>query len=148
MSDRIGPHVGTGGGPGSGGASQPFGPDYTPYEAIGGAERVRALVDRFYDRVRDDSPVMAQMHPADLTESREKLYEFLSGWLGGPQLYMQKRGHPRLRMRHAPFPVDEAAVKEWLRCMWGAMDDLGIEGELRAFLEQRFTHTAWFMQNR
>lgn len=125
-----------------------FGPDNTPYDAIGGGEQVRALVDAFYDRVAGDSPLMKAMHPPDLTESREKLFEFLSGWLGGPQLYMQKRGHPRLRMRHAPFPIDGPAVEEWLRCMRGAMDDRGITGALRAFLDARFEHTARFMQNR
>jgi hemoglobin len=126
----------------------PFGPEHTPFQAIGGESEVRRLVDAFYDRVATDSPVMKEMHPADLTESREKLYEFLVGWMGGPPLYMQKRGHPRLRMRHAPFPIDDEAVSEWLRCMEGAMDDVGVEGELRAFLTQRFTHTAHFMKNR
>ncbi|GAB4547309.1 MAG: group II truncated hemoglobin [Phycisphaerales bacterium] len=125
-----------------------FGPDHTPYDAIGGDARVRALVDAFYDRVEHDSPLMKALHPEDLSESREKLYEFLSGWLGGPPLYIQKHGHPRLRMRHMPFAIDQEGVDEWLRCMRGAMDDLGVEGPLRAFLDQRFTHTANFMRNR
>lgn len=125
-----------------------FGPEHTPFHAIGGEERVRALVDAFYDRVRDDSPVMARIHPQDLTESRQKLFEFLVGWMGGPPLYIEKHGHPRLRMRHMPFAIDEEAVSEWLRCMEGAMDDVGVEGELRAFLSPRFAHTAKFMQNR
>lgn len=131
--------------------SQPvsiFGPERTPFEEIGGQEPVRRLVDAFYDRVRDDSPVLKEMHAPDLTEAREKLYEFLVGWMGGPQLYIEKHGHPRLRMRHAPFPIDDEAAREWLRCMEGAMDDVGIEGDLRAFLTQRFTHTAEFMRNR
>lgn len=125
-----------------------FGPGRLPYDEIGGEAGVRRLVDEFYDRVRDDSEVMRRLHPEDLTESREKLFEFLSGWLGGPQLYVQKRGHPRLRMRHMPFAIDAEAVREWLRCMDGAMDACGIEGELRAFLEERFRHTAEFMRNR
>ena len=124
-----------------------FGPDNLPYDAIGGDSGVRGLVDAFYDRIRDESPLLREMHPPDDRESREKLYEFLSGWLGGPQLYIEKRGHPRLRMRHMPFPVTQEAVDEWLRCMWLAMDDRGISGELRAFLEQRFSHTANFMRN-
>ncbi|MEM1422842.1 MAG: group II truncated hemoglobin [Planctomycetota bacterium] len=128
--------------------SRPFGPDNTPYDAIGGESRVRALADAFYDRVEHDSPLMKTLHPPDLTESREKFFEFLSGWLGGPPIYMQKRGHPRLRMRHAPFPIDENGVSEWLRCMRGAMDELGVDGDLRVFLEERFTHTAEFMRNR
>lgn len=125
----------------------PFGPGRLPYDEMGGMEGVRALVDAFYDRVRDESEVMRRLHPEDLTESREKLFEFLCGWLGGPQLYVQKHGHPRLRMRHMPFHIDGEAVEEWLRCMRGAMDARGIGGELRGFLEQRFEHTARFMQN-
>ncbi len=88
------------------------------------------------------------MHPADDSTSRQKLYEFLSGWLGGPQLYIEKHGHPRLRARHMPFPIDEDAARQWLGCMARAMDDRGISGQLRGFLESRFTHTAMFMQNR
>lgn len=125
----------------------PFGPDHTPFQAIGGEECVRALVDAFYDRVERDSPLMRELHPEDLTESRQKLYEFLVGWMGGPQLYIQKHGPPRLRMRHAHVGIDEAGALEWLRCMEGAMDDVGIEGQLRAFLTQRLTHTAHFMRN-
>ncbi|TVQ78785.1 MAG: hemoglobin-like protein [Phycisphaeraceae bacterium] len=124
-----------------------FGPGRLPYDEIGGDAGVRRLVDEFYDRVRDDSEVMRRLHPEDLTESREKLFEFLSGWLGGPQLYVQKHGHPRLRMRHMPFAIDEEAVREWLRCMRGAMDACAVEGELRAFLEERFRNTAEFMRN-
>jgi hemoglobin len=140
----------TGGGGGAGkGGLQPtvFGPENLPYDAIGGADGVRALTDAFYDRVAQNE-TMARVHPEDLTESREKLFEFLSGWLGGPPLYMQKRGHPRLRMRHMPFPIDQHAVDEWLACMEGAMDDVGVAEPLRSFLRQRFTHTANFMRNR
>ncbi len=133
---------------GSGGDGPAFGPGNLPYDAIGGEAGVRALVERFYDVMGETSPVLREMHPADDRESREKLFEFLSGWLGGPQLYMEKRGHPRLRMRHAPFPVDDAAVREWLRCMEQAMDDTGVEEPLRGFLVSRFTHTAEFMRNR
>ncbi|MCA9311697.1 MAG: group II truncated hemoglobin [Phycisphaerales bacterium] len=125
-----------------------FGPGNTPYDALGGDSAVRALVDAFYDHVRDDSPHVRAMHPEDDASSREKLHEFLSGWLGGPPLYIEKRGHPRLRMRHAPFPIDGRAVEEWLMCMGRAMDDRGVEGDLRAFLDQRFAQVAHFMQNR
>jgi len=126
----------------------PWGKAATPYEEIGGEPVVRRLVERFYDHVRDDSPHVRNMHPPDDTESRIKLYEFLTGWLGGPQLYINKHGHPRLRARHMPFPVDQQAVNEWLACMGSAMDDCGITGQLRTFLESRFTHTANFMRNR
>ena len=133
------------GGGGAGG-----GPGHTPYDAIGGDARMRELTDRFYDRMDEDPAyrTIRDLHPPDLEESRQKLYEFLSGWLGGPQLYMQRRGHPRLRMRHGPFPIGEAERDQWLACMRDAMDAMGIDGELRAFLEQRFTHVADFMRNR
>ena len=126
----------------------PFGPGNVPYDAIGGEHAVRALVDTFYDRIRDTSPLLKDMHPPDDAESRDKLFEFLSGWLGGPQLYTAKRGHPRLRMRHMPFAIDDNAVSEWLRCMTEAIDQRGLTDPLRAFLLERFTHTAHFMRNR
>lgn len=119
----------------------------TPYLQLGGDEQVRALSDAFYDRVADNE-LMARIHPEDLTESREKLYEFLSGWLGGPALYIEKHGHPRLRMRHMPFPIDQAAVEAWLLCMRAAMDEVGVGEPLRSFLDGRFEHTARFLQNR
>ncbi len=125
-----------------------FGPDNLPYDAIGGEEGVRALVEAFYDRIESDSPLLLEMHGGDLADSRVKLFEFLSGWLGGPQLFVQRHGHPRLRMRHAHVPIDDRGVEEWLECMRRAMDDRGIEGPLRHFLEQRFQHTARFMRNR
>lgn len=125
-----------------------WGTKSTPYDEIGGSEGVRALVEAFYDRVAAESPSLRAMHPHDDWGSRQKLYEFLSGWMGGPQLYTERHGHPMLRMRHAPFPIDEAASREWLRCMGLAMDDVGTEGELRIFLEQRFAETAEHMRNR
>jgi hemoglobin len=130
------------------GEGNPWGAGETPYEAIGGDLVVRDLVTRFYDHVENSSPLMRELHPDDLTESREKLYEFLSGWLGGPQLYIEKHGHPRLRMRHMHVPINGEGVSEWMRCMTLAMDEVGIDGQLRAFLDARFAHTAAFMQNR
>lgn len=106
-------------------ASEP-GPTKTFYERLGGALGVRRLVDRFYD-LMDTLPEtreLRDLHPASLTESREKLYEFMSGWLGGPPIYIQKRGHPRLRARHMPFVVTEAGVEQWLLCMYRALDEL------------------------
>ncbi|HVZ93766.1 MAG TPA: group II truncated hemoglobin [Phycisphaerales bacterium] len=125
-----------------------FGPTNTPYEAMGGEAAVRRLVDAFYDRIRDESPALRAMHPPDDASSRQKLFEFLSGWLGGPPLFEEKHGHPRLRMRHGPFPIDQNAVNEWLRCMNGALDHCGVTGPLREFLDARFHHTANFMRNR
>lgn len=130
--------------------THPFGPDNTPYDAIGGDAEVRGLVDTFYDHMDRDPAfrTIRDLHPDDLSESRDKLYEFLCGWLGGPNLYIQRRGHPRLRGRHMPFPIGETERDQWLACMRRAMDDRNITGDLRAFLEQRFAHVADFMRNR
>ena len=129
------------------GRGEAFGPDNLPYQAIGGEGGVRGLVEAFYDRIERESPVLLEMHGGDLAHSRERLFEFLSGWLGGPQLFVERHGHPRLRMRHAHVRIDQSGVDEWMRCMRGAMDERGIEGPLRRFLEERFQHTAQFMRN-
>ena len=133
-----------------GGGSSPFNADHTPFIAIGGEQRVRALVDAFYDHMDadDEFSIIRELHESDLTEARQKLYEFLCGWMGGPQLYMQKHGHPRLRMRHAPFPIGRRESDQWLQGMARARDDLSSDGDLRTFLDQRFTHVAQFMENR
>ena len=126
-----------------------FGPDNPPYEPIGGIEGVTALVDSFYSYMDSEAKFegIRTMHPSDLKETREKLTEFLSGWLGGPDLYIRKHGHPRLRMRHAPFKIGIHERDQWLGCMAMAMDQQGIKGELREFLDARFAHVADFMKN-
>ena len=128
---------------------QPFGPDRTPFDAIGGEDRVRALTDAFYDLMDEHERYahLRALHDDDLAESRDKLFMFLCGWMGGPQLYIERFGHPRLRMRHAHVPINEQGVSEWLACMGEAMDSLGVYGDLRAFLDARFAHTANFMRN-
>jgi hemoglobin len=88
------------------------------------------------------------MHPPALDQSRDKLAWFLNGWLGGPQDYVERFGHPRLRQRHAPFQINGAARDAWMMCMGKAMDERGIDGDLRAFLDARFDHLATFMINR
>ena len=137
--------------PGGGaGGDSPFSADNTPFDAIGGTERVRELARRFYAHMGGDASVAStrDLYPDDdLTESEEKLYEFLVGWLGGPQLYIEKHGHPRLRQRHAPFRIDEVARDHWLACMTHAMDEMKIEGAVRAFLDARFAHVADFLRN-
>jgi len=120
------------------------------YDRLGGDVGVRGLADRFYD-VMDALPEarpIRDMHPVDLTESRQKLYEFLSGWLGGPQLYMQRRGHPRLRARHMPFPVDRAAAEQWVMCMDQALMACGVDPQLRFQLMMSFAKVANHMRNR
>jgi hemoglobin len=124
--------------------------DMTPFQLLGGAGVVRWLTDRFYD-IMDSDPsvkVLRDMHPADLTESRDKLYMFLSGWLGGPSLYIEKYGHPRLRARHMPFPVDSVARDQWMSCMSRAVAELVVEEALKEKLLEAFFNTADFMRNR
>ena len=127
--------------------AHPWGAEATPYEARGGDEGVRSLADRFYDTIDDQSPALRAMLPKSLEGSKEKFYEYLSGWTGGPQLYVAKRGHPRLRMRHLPFPIGSDEVAEWLRCMTVALDAEGVDGPLRSFLDERFMAVAHHMQN-
>jgi hemoglobin len=127
-----------------------FGPQNTPYDALGGNAAVRSLVDAFYDHMDRDAEfaTIRALHKPNLTEARQKLYEFLSGWLGGPPLYVQKHGHPRLRGRHALFPIGEAERDQWLACMGRAMDGRGVSGDLRGFLDARLAHVADFLRNR
>ncbi len=125
-------------------------PKTPPYELLGGATAVRALVDRFYD-LMDTVPEyygIRKLHPQDLAGSREKLYLFLSGWLGGPGLYVEKYGHPMLRARHLPFSIGIAERDAWLACMLQAMEDSGAPDGLRMGLLNAFAGTADWMRNR
>ncbi len=126
-----------------------FGLDHTPYDALGGREAVQRLVETFYDLMDRDERFAAirSLHKPDLGEARSKLYEFLSGWLGGSQLYIEKYGHPKLRGRHMPFPIGENERDLWMTCMSDAMNTCEVEGEIRAFLNARFAHVANFMKN-
>jgi hemoglobin len=124
----------------------------TPFMLLGGEPAVRALVERFYDAMGTEEPALARLHPCDADgrvnqENRDRFALFLMGWLGGPQDYTMKHGHPRLRMRHARVPVDVSARDAWLRCMKVALDAGKVEGELRAFLDQRFSEVADFLRN-
>ena len=125
-------------------------PARTHYESVGGAEGVRRIVDRFYD-LMDAAPEAVNvraLHAASLKVSREKLVKFLSGWLGGPQLYVEQYGHPMLRARHMPFPIAERERDEWLWCMRRALDEHAMPDDLRAYLYQRFMQLADHMRNR
>lgn len=120
-----------------------------PYEALGGEATVRKLVDRFYD-LMDTLPEakgIRDLHPERLSGSREKLFMFLSGWLGGPQLYVEKFGHPRLRARHLPFAIGESERDQWLMCMKISVDELEVEQKWQAFLMEKFNSLADFMRN-
>jgi hemoglobin len=121
----------------------------THYERIGGEEKVRQLVDRFYDHM-DELPEawgIRKLHPEDLGGSRQKLFDFLSGWMGGPQLYVEKYGHPMLRRRHLPFPIDNAARDQWMHCMQLALEEVVEDRRLRQELHQAFLKVADHMRN-
>jgi hemoglobin len=121
----------------------------TPYEMMGGDAQVRALVDRFYD-LMDLEPAFAdlrQAHGSTLTDARDKLYWFLSGWLGGPNLYVEQFGHPRLRARHLPFAIGIKERDQWLACMFQAMKEVEVNPVLAERLEQSFFQTADWMRN-
>jgi hemoglobin len=122
----------------------------TAYSLIGGAEAIRQLVDRFYDLMELEPAyaVIRQMHPDDLSTSRNKLYLFLNGWMGGPGLYQEKYGHPMLRARHLPFPIGSTERNQWLDCMQRAMDEVAIDEQLKARLHESFFTTADWMRNK
>lgn len=117
---------------------------HSPYEKIGGESAVRALVDRFYDLMDEekDADVIRQMHPQNLQDSRQKLFEFMSGFLGGPPIYLQTRGHPRLRMRHSSFSIDTNARDNWLACMNKALEEQVGDPILLMQLKSNFYRTA------
>ena len=125
-------------------------PAKTPYELLGGADGVRTLVERFY-RLMDTLPEATRiraLHPSDLGGSTDKLYKFLSGWLGGPALYVQEYGHPMLRARHLPFPIETEDRDTWLLCMTRALDEVKLDPLARMQLDQAFYKTADHMRNR
>ena len=125
-------------------------PAATPFEWIGGEPRVQALVDRFYD-LMDLEPAYAALratHGSSLDEARQKLFWFLCGWLGGPDYFVERFGHPRLRARHMPFKIGIRERDEWVACMDQAMDEIGVPEDLRDRLRQSFMNTADWMRNK
>ena len=122
----------------------------TAYSLIGGAETIRQLVDRFYDLMELEPAyaVIRQMHPVDLSTSRDKLNLFLNGWMGGPELYQEKYGHPKLRARHLPFPIGSTERNQWLDCMQRAMDEVAIDALIKTRLHESFFATADWMRNK
>jgi hemoglobin len=124
-------------------------PPATPFEWIGGEEKVRAIVDRFYD-LMDLEPgyrELREAHGTELERARQNLFWFLCGWLGGPQHYTDRFGHPRLRMRHLPFKIGIKERDQWVACMDQAMGEVGIDATLRARLRDSFGQTADWMRN-
>ena len=121
----------------------------TPYDLIGGEARVLALAERFYD-LMDLEPAYAALraaHGSTLAQARQKLFWFLCGWLGGPQHYTERLGHPRLRARHMPFVIGNTERDQWLACMDQAMQETGVPDELRQRLGAAFFQTADWMRN-
>ena len=122
----------------------------THYEQLGGEAVVRRLVQQFYD-LMDAEPEyygIRKLHPQELSGSRQKLFMFLSGWMGGPPLYAEAYGAPMLRARHLPFPIGDAERDQWMSCMLRAMQAVGIEAGLQQELAQAFFKTAHHLRNK
>jgi hemoglobin len=120
------------------------------YEQIGAEHGVRALVERFYDlmEMEDDLSALRAAHGPSLQNARERLFMFLSGYLGGPDLYIERHGHPRLRARHLPFSIGQVERDQWVVCMGRAMQDVGVAPALAERLLHSFYGTADWMRNR
>jgi hemoglobin len=122
----------------------------TVFEWIGGEANVKALVERFYD-LMDIEPaykILRNVHGTDLTNGRERLFWFLCGWMGGPQHYTERFGHPMLRARHMPFAIGIEERDQWLACMNQAMTETGVDLELQKRLGESFFQTADWMRNK
>ncbi|MEO6976256.1 MAG: group II truncated hemoglobin [Gallionella sp.] len=122
----------------------------THFERIGGAEKVRALVVRFY-QLMDELPEaygIRKLHPPDLQSSTDKLYKFLTGWMGGPPLYVDEYGHPMLRARHLPFSIGNTERDQWLMCMDQALSELVDDAAFSRELSASFVKVADHMRNR
>lgn len=120
------------------------------FDLLGGETKVRALVDRVYDLMELEPAYRAlrALHPATLERSRDKLHWFLCGWLGGPNHYVERFGHPMLRARHLPFSIGIAERDQWLACMHQAMREEGIDESLADRLGEAFFGTADWMRNK
>lgn len=124
-------------------------PTRTHYDALGGEAGIRSIVDHFYD-LMDSAPEAVHvraLHATSLKASREKLRLFLTGWTDGPQLYVEKFGHPMLRQRHFPFAIGAVERDEWLWCMDRALAGHPMDGALRSYLQQRLHALAEHMRN-
>lgn len=121
----------------------------TPYDLIGKETAIRNLVERFYffmDTLPEASGIRA-MHATDLSDAHDKLFKFLSGWLGGPDLFVQEYGHPRLRQRHFPFAIDACARDQWMLCMHKALNEIAMDENFKENLTQALQQLATHMIN-
>jgi hemoglobin len=120
--------------------------EHTIYELVGGEATFRHLVEVFYRRVEQDPPLRT-IFPEDMEPGKRWQFLFLSQFFGGPQQYGQERGHPRLRMRHAPFPIDGQLRERWLGHMLAAIDEVGIEEPMRTLMRDYFERASEHMIN-
>jgi hemoglobin len=116
------------------------------YELVGGLEPFQRLVDAFYAAVETD-PLLRPLYPPSLDESKEHLALFLAQFFGGPDLYSQKRGHPRLRARHLPFRIGRSERDAWVKHMLAALDESGIEEPAYTHMRNYFQEAATFLIN-
>ena len=122
----------------------------THYQRIGGEEKIHALVERFYE-LMDTLPEaygIRKLHPESLQGARDKLFKFLTGWMGGPPIYTEEYGHPMLRARHLPFPIGDEERDQWMLCMNQALEDVVEDEALRQELSMAFAKVADHMRNR
>lgn len=119
----------------------------TLYDLVGGEATFRRLVDVFYAKIEAD-PVLRPMFPDDLEASKRHQFLFLVQFFGGPATYSEERGHPRLRIRHEPFPIDRQARDHWLRHMIDAMDAVGIDEPMRSMMTDYFERASTHMINK
>ena len=123
--------------------------DITPYDVIGGEQAIRHLVDRFYfymDTLPETQGIRA-MHQPDLASAKDKLFKFLSGWLGGPNLFIEEFGHPMLRARHLPFAIGESERDQWMLCMNKAIAETPMDPRLETNLKNALQDLATHMIN-
>lgn len=123
--------------------------DITPYDVIGGEPALRSLVDRFYFYmdILPEARGIRGMHQPSLALAKDKLFKFFSGWLGGPNLFMEEFGHPMLRARHLPFAIGESERDQWMLCMIKALDEMTMDPRLRTNLETALQQLATHMIN-
>ena len=122
----------------------------TPYEVIGGETAIRTLVERFYYYMDTlpEAKGIRDIHQADLTSAETKLFKYLTGWLGGPNLYIEEYGHPMLRARHLPFAIGESERDQWMLCMNKAIDEVPMDPRLKASLQTALQDLATHMINK
>jgi len=122
----------------------------TPFQRIGGQPAVDRIIDSFYDRMDSlvEARVIRALHAQDLSATRTTLKKYLAEWLGGPPVYTQERGHPRLRARHLPFSIGDEERDAWMLCMRGAMEEVVADQGVREWILQKLSQVADWMRNR